>query len=208
MPLRRWFLLRFTLARPLRCRDACSSGRVRRVQLDRGGPPFQSQRSSARRSSLRLRCVVLNWVAWGRRCQEIMPETVSAEIIFCRERARLAREKAETASTVEGKDTYLAAEARWIALARSYDLHGRLSKALGERTHSIGAGPGFAFEPEVVAILSSAFHAVFAELGLSDRDEFIGLRVARRIIELAARGERNPERLKAVVLAWVQEAHL
>jgi hypothetical protein len=44
---------------------------------------------------------------------------------------------------------------------------------------------------------------VFAELGLSDSDEVAALRVARRIIELAARGERDPERLKAVVLAWV-----
>jgi hypothetical protein len=49
--------------------------------------------------------------------------------------------------------------------------------------------------------VSSAFHAVFADL--SHSDEIHALRVARRIIDLAAQGERNPERLRAVVLAWV-----
>jgi hypothetical protein len=44
---------------------------------------------------------------------------------------------------------------------------------------------------------------VFAEL--PGRDDIVGLRAARRIIELAARGERDPERLKAVILGWVPE---
>jgi hypothetical protein len=61
----------------------------------------------------------------------------------------------------------------------------------------------YALNPEVVAILSSAYHAIFAELDLSNSDEVVALRVAQRIIELAAQGERDPERLKAVVLAWV-----
>jgi hypothetical protein len=63
--------------------------------------------------------------------------------------------------------------------------------------------PCYEFEPEVVAILSTAFRAVFAEL--PGRDDVLGLRAARRIIELAARGERDPERLKAVILGWVPE---
>jgi hypothetical protein len=50
-----------------------------------------------------------------------MLETISAQIIYCRERARLAREEADAA-----------AEARWLALARSYELQDRLSKTLGE----------------------------------------------------------------------------
>ena len=69
-----------------------------------------------------------------------------------------------------------------------------------------GSSPGYAFEPEVVAILTTAFRAIIAEL--ANRDEIVGLRAARRIIELAARGERDPERLKAVVLAWVQEGRV
>jgi hypothetical protein len=62
-----------------------------------------------------------------------------------------------------------------------------------------------AFDPEVVAIISSAFGALFADLGLSDRDDAVALGVARRIIELAFAGERDPERLKATTLAWMPE---
>jgi hypothetical protein len=138
-----------------------------------------------------------------------MFETISAEIIYCGERARLAREKADTATTAEAKNDCLAAEARWLALARSYEQQDRLSKALGGNERK-GASPGwhargrtYALDPEVIAIVSSAFHTVFAELGLSDGDDVLAIRVARRIIELAAQGERDPERLKAVVLAWV-----
>jgi hypothetical protein len=61
----------------------------------------------------------------------------------------------------------------------------------------------YVLDPEVVAIVSSAFHIVYAKLGLSDSDEVVGLRIARRIIGLADRGERDPDRLGAVVLAWV-----
>jgi hypothetical protein len=139
-----------------------------------------------------------------------MLQNVSAEMIYCRERARQAREKADAAAAAEAKTGHLAAEERWLALARSYEQQDRLSKALGGNERK-GASPvsrrarekTYSLDPGVVAIVSSAFHIVFAELGLSDSDEIVALRVARRIIELAAQGERDPKRLKAVVLAWV-----
>jgi hypothetical protein len=62
-----------------------------------------------------------------------------------------------------------------------------------------------AFDPEVVAFINLAFRAVFADLGISDRDDAIALRFARRIIELAFAGERGPERLKATTFAWMPE---
>jgi hypothetical protein len=93
---------------------------------------------------------------------------------------------------------------------RSYEQHDRLSKALGgnERRGASSVSRGarertYVLDPEVVAIVSSAFHAVFAELELSNGDEIVALRVARRIIDLAAQGERDPERLKAAALSWV-----
>jgi hypothetical protein len=143
-------------------------------------------------------------------CCCCMLGTISAEIIFCRERARLAREKADTATTAEARHDYLAAEARWLTLARSYEQHDRLSKALSGNEHKqallvsrSARGRTYALDPQALAIVSSAFHTVFVELGLSNNDEVAALRIARRIIELAAQGERDPERLKAVVLAWV-----
>lgn len=59
---------------------------------------------------------------------------------------------------------------------------------------------GGAFEPEVVAIISSAYQAVLAELGLLDNEDKITLLVARRIIEFASEGERDPDRLRAATL--------
>jgi hypothetical protein len=130
---------------------------------------------------------------------------VSAEIIYCRERARQALEKAEAAATAETKGEYLAAEARWLALARSHDAQQRLSRMLRD---SAGKCPDFnikgrVFDAEVVAIISTAFHTVVAELGLSDRDEAAALRVAGIIIKLASESERNPGRLKAAAMRWV-----
>jgi hypothetical protein len=109
---------------------------------------------------------------------------VSAEIIFCRERTRQAHERAEGAPETEAKRAHLAAEERWLALARSYELQGRLSTMLHEPEHrnriasivrKLGVG-GRAFDPEVVAILGSAFGAVFADLRLSDCDDEVALR--------------------------------
>jgi hypothetical protein len=142
-----------------------------------------------------------------------MLETISAEIIYCRERARLAREKADTTATAEAKNDCLAAETRWLALARGYEQQDRLSKALGENERPASRSARertYALDPEVVAIVSSAFHTVFAELDLSNSDDILALRVARRIVELVVRGERDPERLKAVVHAWAmrQTGHM
>jgi hypothetical protein len=105
-----------------------------------------------------------------------MLQYVSAEIIYCRERARQARVRAEAATEAEAKSDHLAAEERWLSLARSYELQQRLSTMLHEHENSNGPPSiarisrvgGRAFDPEVVAILGSAFSAVFADLGLSD----------------------------------------
>jgi hypothetical protein len=60
---------------------------------------------------------------------------------------------------------------------------------------------GGAFGPEVIAIMSSAYQAVLDDLGLSDQEDSITLLVARRIIDLASEGERDPDRLRATALA-------
>jgi hypothetical protein len=130
-----------------------------------------------------------------------MLQNVSAETIYCHERARQAREKADAANAT--RSDQLASEARWLCLARCYELHRKLSELLGGKG-SI-AQMTRAFDPEVVAVINSAFGAVFADLRLSDRDVAVALRVARRIIELAFTGERDPERLRAVTLSWVTE---
>jgi hypothetical protein len=132
----------------------------------------------------------------------VMLPNVSAETILCYERARQARVNADAANAAKARSDYLGAEARWLSLAHIHELQRRLSAML--RKGSI-AQVARAFDPEVVAIISSAFSAVFADLRLSDRDDAVARRVARRIIELAFAGERDPERLKATTLAWMPE---
>jgi hypothetical protein len=60
---------------------------------------------------------------------------------------------------------------------------------------------GRAFEPGVIAIISSTYQAVLSDLGLLDHEDKVTLLVARRIIDLASEGERNPDRLRAATLA-------
>ena len=135
-----------------------------------------------------------------------MLETITAEIIYCRERARQAREKADAATADEAKRSHLAAEGRWLAIARSHELQQRLSTMLGGqgRNASKEGKQGNAFEPEVIGAISDAFRTVLLELGLSDRDEVTALKTARLIIGFASQGEHDAGRLKAATLAWMK----
>jgi hypothetical protein len=55
---------------------------------------------------------------------------------------------------------------------------------------------GQAFEPEQVTILAQAFEELLPLLGLTDREDQVTLLVARRVIELAQTGVRDPVRLR------------
>jgi hypothetical protein len=61
-----------------------------------------------------------------------------------------------------------------------------------------------AFEPETIATMSSAYDYVCRELGLQDRDQLQANAVAKKIIEFAQRGERDPVRLRQSVLQAFQ----
>jgi hypothetical protein len=53
-----------------------------------------------------------------------------------------------------------------------------------------------AFAPNEVQVLSDAFEAALRDLGLVDRSDPVVEVVAKRIIHLASRGERDPTRLR------------
>ena len=53
-----------------------------------------------------------------------------------------------------------------------------------------------AFDPETIEVLVTAFEAALRELRLTDRADPLTETVARKIIELAQRGERDPARLR------------
>jgi hypothetical protein len=60
-----------------------------------------------------------------------------------------------------------------------------------------------AFEPEAIATMTSAYADVCRELGLQERDQLQDA-VAKKIIEFAQRGERDPVRLRQSVLQAFQ----
>jgi hypothetical protein len=59
---------------------------------------------------------------------------------------------------------------------------------------------GHSFDPEALGAITTAYDAVLMELDLSDREGAGALMVARRVIEVAARGERDPQMLAAAAL--------
>jgi hypothetical protein len=134
-----------------------------------------------------------------------MLQNLAADIINCYERARQAREKAERASNDEFRAEFHAAEGRWLALALRYERQHQLSRTLDEfdRRRKAGAITRMlqehrrVFDPSDIAKFEIAYHAVLHQLGLADREDSATLMVAKRIIDLAAQGERDPERLAA-----------
>ena len=52
------------------------------------------------------------------------------------------------------------------------------------------------FDPDTVAVMVTAFEDALRELRLTDRADPATELVARKIIELAERGERDPARLR------------
>lgn len=62
-----------------------------------------------------------------------------------------------------------------------------------------------AFEPETISVMTSAYAEVCRTLGVNDRDHAADV-VAKKVIEFAQRGERNPDRLREHVLQAMQTA--
>jgi hypothetical protein len=56
------------------------------------------------------------------------------------------------------------------------------------------------FDPDTVAEVVAAYHVVLTELRLPDCEDAGTLTVAKRLLAMAARGERNPQRLAAATL--------
>jgi hypothetical protein len=62
---------------------------------------------------------------------------------------------------------------------------------------------GKSFDPETIEIMNTAFVAVCADLGLSDKTDGACEVVARRVIELMD-GQRDPEMIRQTVLASIK----
>jgi hypothetical protein len=63
-----------------------------------------------------------------------------------------------------------------------------------------------AFDPDAVKALTSAYESVLAALGLERRTDLLTQTIARRIIEHARRGERDPIKLRDIVLKELESS--
>ncbi len=59
---------------------------------------------------------------------------------------------------------------------------------------------GSAFDPDTIEVISAAYEGVCKTLGLVDRTDPLTQLVAKKILELAERGERDPGRLHGEIL--------
>jgi hypothetical protein len=66
---------------------------------------------------------------------------------------------------------------------------------------------GGVFEPQQIGAMTAAFEAVCRSLQLADRTDPLTEIVARKVIDIAATGERNPDRLRVLVLEELSGSH-
>jgi hypothetical protein len=63
-----------------------------------------------------------------------------------------------------------------------------------------------AFDPQAIEAISAAFEAVCASLQLVDRSDPVAEIVARKVIEVAGTGERDPVRIRDLVLLALNDS--
>jgi hypothetical protein len=138
-----------------------------------------------------------------------MQQNVAANILHCYECAQQAREKAEQATSALIKAAHLAAERRWLALAQNYECQLPLSSTADhpDSTSAVVSRmvckSGVSLDHDVVALVIAAYHAVLKDLRLSDYEDAATRMVAKQVIDFAAQGERDPERLRTSTLAAI-----
>jgi hypothetical protein len=60
---------------------------------------------------------------------------------------------------------------------------------------------GAGFDSDLTQAMGIAFEDTLRELGLTDRTDPLAILIARKIIELGQRGERDPERLRRLTIS-------
>jgi hypothetical protein len=61
------------------------------------------------------------------------------------------------------------------------------------------------FDPPAIAAMTAAYEAACASLGLVDKGDPLNEIVARKVIEIASTGERDPRRLSDLALLTLSE---
>ena len=85
-----------------------------------------------------------------------------------------------------------AASRRWPRMRPTHDLNRRTARAAAPVLRLVS--PDYCFDPEALAILCTAYDRVIASLGAGQPDADREM-IATRLIEAAAKGQRDPDEL-------------
>ena len=133
---------------------------------------------------------------------------LSQRIAYCLERARICGEKARDApeSSVDRRD-FSDLGARWLTLARSYEFSEKLADQINDRdaykkyVGSILRRAGADFGDSIsTACMTLAYIETMKAVSLTGAEKPDSMMAARLIVEMARRGERDPDRLCNAVL--------
>jgi hypothetical protein len=133
---------------------------------------------------------------------------LSQRIAYCLERARTWGEKARAApESSSDRSDYADLEVRWLKLARSYEFSEMLANHISDRDaykryvgsilHRAGADPNDSIS---MACMTLAYIETMKAVSLTGTEKPDGMTAARLIVEIAGRGERDPDRLCNAVL--------
>src|SRR5579859_4016326 len=125
-----------------------------------------------------------------------MLKEVDGDAAHCYERAKDCAERAREARNEGIKADFIDLEARWLALAQSYELS---APPVSLRKHPSSLAAKHGLNPCETGVLRDAFDSVLLDLGWDMKRPETSV-IASLIIEMADEGERDPERLKNLAL--------
>jgi hypothetical protein len=131
-----------------------------------------------------------------------MLKKVDGEAAHCYERAKDCAERAREARNEGIKADFIDLEARWLALAQSYELSApsvSFAREVALRKHPSSLAAKHGLNPCETGVLRDAFDSVLLDLGWDMKRPETSV-IASLIIEMADEGERDPERLKNLAL--------
>jgi len=117
-----------------------------------------------------------------------------------------ARARAAPESSIDRRD-FSDLEARWLTLARSYEFSEKLADQINDRdaykryVGSILRRAGADFGDSIsIACMTLAYIETMKAVSLTGTEKLDSMTAARLIVEIARRGERDPDRLCNAVL--------
>jgi hypothetical protein len=129
-------------------------------------------------------------------------------IAYCLERARACREKADAFISSTSQSDFSDLEDRWLRLAASYEFSDRLASGLNDRSahkrnvrmilYHAGA---IQYDADAIACMALAFDEIMKAISVTGTERPESLIVARLIVECAAPGECDADRLCNSVLS-------